>query len=93
MKLTKNDWFGAGRWVGLTGKLGVALGLLLLGSVTAFAVLGTRVIGRPLRAVTDQAKRTADGERGAMTPMSQSASRPSSQPMRARAPGTMSLTR
>jgi signal transduction histidine kinase len=45
------------------------LAVLLLGVVATFAVLGSLAIGRPLRAVTAQAKRTAEGERGAMTPV------------------------
>lgn len=45
------------------------LALLLLASVGVLAWLGTVAIGRPLRLVTALAKRTADGERGAMTPV------------------------
>ncbi|HEX4507338.1 MAG TPA: HAMP domain-containing sensor histidine kinase [Alphaproteobacteria bacterium] len=43
------------------------LGILLI-TVAVFAFIGVTVIARPLRAVTDQAKRTADGERGALLP-------------------------
>jgi signal transduction histidine kinase len=46
-----------------------ALALLLLGSVGCLAALGAFAISRPLRAVTDQAKRTAEGERGAISPV------------------------
>ncbi|HYC02186.1 MAG TPA: HAMP domain-containing sensor histidine kinase [Azospirillaceae bacterium] len=42
------------------------LSLLLLAAVGGLAWLGAAAIGRPLRAVTDQAKRAARGERGAM---------------------------
>jgi signal transduction histidine kinase len=45
------------------------LAALLLGSIGCLSALGTFAISRPLRAVTDQAKRTADGERGAITPV------------------------
>jgi signal transduction histidine kinase len=43
-----------------------ALAVLLLGSVGALSALGTFTISRPLQAVTDQAKRTAEGDRGAI---------------------------
>ncbi|MGF7174702.1 sensor histidine kinase [Azospirillum doebereinerae] len=45
------------------------LAALLLVSVGLLARVGTVAIGRPLRAVTALAKRTADGERGVMTPL------------------------
>ncbi|MDW7557781.1 MULTISPECIES: sensor histidine kinase [Azospirillum] len=45
------------------------LAVILLASVGVLAWLGTVAIGRPLRAVTALAKRTADGERGVMTPV------------------------
>lgn len=45
------------------------LAVLLLGSVGALAALGAMAIGNPLRAVTRQAKRVAEGERGAMEPV------------------------
>jgi hypothetical protein len=43
MKLTKNDWFGAGGWMGLTGKLGVVLGLGLLG-MALVSVAGAQAV-------------------------------------------------
>lgn len=46
-----------------------ALAAVLLGSVGGLAALGTFAISRPLRAVTNQAKRTAQGERGAISPV------------------------
>ncbi|PWC47402.1 HAMP domain-containing sensor histidine kinase [Azospirillum sp. TSA6c] len=45
------------------------LAVLLLVSVGVLARLGTVAIARPLRAVTELAKRTADGERGVMVPL------------------------
>ncbi|CAO3426233.1 sensor histidine kinase [Azospirillum doebereinerae] len=45
------------------------LAALLLASVGALARVGTVAISRPLRTVTALAKRTADGERGVMTPL------------------------
>jgi signal transduction histidine kinase len=45
------------------------LAVLLVVSVAGMVWLGTVAIGRPLRAVTAQAKRTADGERGAVAPL------------------------
>ncbi|MCW2237661.1 sensor histidine kinase [Azospirillum canadense] len=45
------------------------LAVILLASVGVLAWLGSVAIGRPLRAVTTLAKRTADGERGVMTPV------------------------
>jgi signal transduction histidine kinase len=55
----------------LYGKRWHLLGLavLLLGSIGGLSALGTFAISRPVRAVTDQAKRTAEGERGAITPL------------------------
>ena len=55
----------------LYGKRWHLLGLavLLLGSISGLSALGTFAISRPLRAVTDQAKRTAEGERGAISPI------------------------
>jgi signal transduction histidine kinase len=55
----------------LYGKRWHLLGLavLLLGSIGGLSALGIFAISRPVRAVTDQAKRTAEGERGAMTPL------------------------
>ncbi len=47
----------------------VVLLAVLLATVAGFAVLGTLTISRPLRAVTEQAKRTAEGESGAMKPL------------------------
>jgi len=47
----------------------VALAALLLGSIGGLSALGTFAISRPMRKVTDQAKRTAEGERGAITPI------------------------
>jgi signal transduction histidine kinase len=47
----------------------VALAALLLGSIGGLSALGTFAISRPMRAVTDQAKRTAEGERGAISPV------------------------
>lgn len=47
----------------------VALAALLLGSIGGLSALGTFAISRPVRAVTDQAKRTAEGERGAINPV------------------------
>jgi signal transduction histidine kinase len=47
----------------------VALAALLLGSIGGLSALGTFAISRPMRRVTDQAKRTAEGERGAITPI------------------------
>jgi len=44
------------------------LALLLLGSVGGLAALGSIVISTPLRAVTQRAKRVAEGERGALEP-------------------------
>ncbi|MBV8824011.1 MAG: HAMP domain-containing histidine kinase [Hyphomicrobiales bacterium] len=44
-----------------------ALAVLLLGSIGGLSALGTFAISRPLRAVTDQAKRTAEGERDAIS--------------------------
>lgn len=54
----------------LYGKRWHLLGLLamLLMTVAIFAFIGVTMIARPLRAVTAQAKRTADGERGALLP-------------------------
>jgi signal transduction histidine kinase len=54
----------------LYGKRWHLLGLLalLLATVAMFAFIGVTAIARPLRAVTRQAKRTADGERGALLP-------------------------
>lgn len=54
----------------LYGKRWHLFGLLalLLAMVAAFAFVGVTMIARPLRAVTLQAKRTADGERGALQP-------------------------
>ncbi|HEV2956570.1 MAG TPA: ATP-binding protein [Xanthobacteraceae bacterium] len=46
----------------------VGLAVLLLGSIGGLSALGTVAISRPLRAVTNQAKRTAEGERGAIIP-------------------------
>ena len=46
-----------------------ALAVVLLGSVGSLAALGAFAISRPLRAVTEQAKRTAKGERGAIGPV------------------------
>jgi signal transduction histidine kinase len=46
-----------------------ALALLLLGSIGGLAALGIFTISRPLRAVTDQAKRTAEGERSVISPV------------------------
>jgi signal transduction histidine kinase len=46
-----------------------ALAVLLLGSIGGLSALGTFAISRPLRAVTDQAKRTAEGERAAISPL------------------------
>jgi len=43
MKLTKNEWFGAGRWMGLTRKLGVGLWLWLLG-LTLGSVAGAQAV-------------------------------------------------
>ncbi|MBK1838382.1 HAMP domain-containing histidine kinase [Azospirillum sp. YIM B02556] len=45
------------------------LSVLLLASVGLLAYFGAIAIGRPLRTVTALAKRTAEGERGAMTPL------------------------
>jgi signal transduction histidine kinase len=55
----------------LYGKRRHLAGLLavLLATVAGFALLGMLTISRPLRAVTEQAKRTAEGERGAMSPV------------------------
>jgi signal transduction histidine kinase len=55
----------------LYGKRWHLLGLavLLLGSIGGLSALGNFAISRPLRAVTDQAKRTAEGERGAISPV------------------------
>jgi signal transduction histidine kinase len=47
----------------------IALAALLLGSIGGLSALGTFAISRPMRAVTDQAKRTAEGERGAISPV------------------------
>jgi signal transduction histidine kinase len=47
----------------------VGLAALLLGSIGALSALGIFAISRPVRAVTDQAKRTAEGERGAISPV------------------------
>jgi len=48
MKLTKNDWFGAGSWLGLTHELGVGLGLCLLwmalGSVSGAQAVSTTTV-------------------------------------------------
>jgi signal transduction histidine kinase len=44
-----------------------ALAVLLLGSIGVLSALGTFAISGPLRAVTDQAKRTAEGERAAIS--------------------------
>jgi signal transduction histidine kinase len=46
----------------------LALMALLLATVGIFAFVGVTTIGHPLRALTLQAKRTADGERGALAP-------------------------
>jgi signal transduction histidine kinase len=56
----------------LYGKRWHLLGLLalLLATVAAFAFLGVTMIARPLRIVMRQAKRAADGERGALLPAS-----------------------
>lgn len=43
------------------------LALLTLAAVGGFGVFGALTISRPLRAVTEQAKRTANGERGVMS--------------------------
>jgi signal transduction histidine kinase len=43
--------------------------LLTLAAVGSFVILGVLTISRPLRTVTEQAKRTANGERGAMSPV------------------------
>jgi signal transduction histidine kinase len=43
--------------------------LLTLAAVASFVALGVLTISRPLRTVTEQAKRTASGERGAMSPV------------------------
>jgi signal transduction histidine kinase len=48
----------------------LALLAILLVTVGFFAFIGVTTIARPLRAVTRQAKRTADGERGALLPTS-----------------------
>jgi signal transduction histidine kinase len=55
----------------LYGKRWHLLGLavLLLGSIGGLSALGSFAISRPLRAVTDQAKRTAEGDRGAISPV------------------------
>ena len=45
------------------------LAILLLGSIGGLSALGALAISRPLRAVTDQAKRTAEGARGAISPV------------------------
>jgi signal transduction histidine kinase len=45
------------------------LAILLLGSIGGLSALGAFAISRPVRAVTDQAKRTAEGVRGAITPV------------------------
>jgi signal transduction histidine kinase len=47
----------------------VALAVLLLGSIGGLSALGAFAISRPVRAVTDQAKRTAEGVRGAISPV------------------------
>jgi signal transduction histidine kinase len=47
----------------------VGLAVLLLGSIGGLSALGIFAISRPVRAVTDQAKRTAEGERGAISPV------------------------
>ena len=47
----------------------VALAALLLGSIGGLSALGPFAISRPMRAVTDQAKRTAEGEPGAISPV------------------------
>jgi signal transduction histidine kinase len=54
----------------LYGKRWHLLGLLalLLATVAAFAFIGATMIARPLRAVTAQARRTADVERRALQP-------------------------
>jgi signal transduction histidine kinase len=54
----------------LYGKRWHLLGLLalLLVTVAAFAFIGVTMIARPLRAVTEQAKRTAGGERRVLQP-------------------------
>jgi len=54
----------------LYGKRRHLLGLLalLLATVGIFAFIGVTTIARPLRTVTRQAKRTANGERGALLP-------------------------
>jgi signal transduction histidine kinase len=46
----------------------LALIVILLATVATFALIGATMISRPLRAVTAQAKRTADGEHGVMIP-------------------------
>lgn len=46
----------------------LALLALLLTTVAAFAYVGVTMIARPLRGVTAQARRTADGERGVLQP-------------------------
>src|SRR5262249_25558655 len=43
-----------------------ALAVLLLGSIGGLSALGAFAISRPGRAVPEQAKRTAEGERGAI---------------------------
>src|SRR6201999_2924397 len=48
----------------------LALLAILLVIVVTFALIGMTMISRPLRAVTAQAKRTADGEQGVVIPTS-----------------------
>ena len=46
----------------------LTLSAVLLTTVTVFAFIGVTMIARPLRALTGQARRTADGERGVLLP-------------------------
>lgn len=58
-------------WQALYGKRAALLrgGLVLLAVVVAIALLTSFTIGRPVRALREQARRAARGEQGAVTPL------------------------